>query len=252
VTLPPWIVPPSAFGFLNSQPLGRINYGTDLARAAQSDPFAGDDIDNHFMRFLFHDGRTAALPGILGRFAVTVDPTCVFPFTHASALQVNLAMLAAAELDGVLYWDSPLQPQLLGLKRRRMERAAIATVDVRSPAPELRGDSLDMEFTLLYREALQETLGPWKDCVRRFASLETPDAAAAIVSELRAEAARATTGAADIHQELFGQAADSSPSGAALTGQLSVGPSLRALLAHSDADAHRPSRDAFLTLIEGG
>jgi hypothetical protein len=240
MSLTPESVPPSAFGFLNSQPLGRINYGTDMARAARSDPtaslFAHDDIGNHFMRFLFHDGRAATLPGFLGRFAATDESSCVFPFTHAAALQVNLAMLVAAELDGTLWWDSPLQSDMLRLKRRRIGPEAGATVDVPSPAPALGGDPLDVERTLRYREALQETLGPWKEALRRSASHGA--------AELQAEAARATSRAAPIHQELFGRAADPSP----LTGQLSVGMSPPDLLGARSASP----ANGFLTLVEMG
>ncbi|MEM9149564.1 MAG: hypothetical protein AAGB19_03820 [Cyanobacteria bacterium P01_F01_bin.3] len=143
-------VPTSAFEFLNSQPIGRINYGTAKAKAyfhqqflrfpnfendfldKTSGPFHEGYIgDEQWLRYLFHDSRIArrreryGLTDSMRRelYMQDVEISCVFPYTHGSSLAVNTALMLSNAEGLIPFTDSTLHHEMLSVKFSRVVKA---------------------------------------------------------------------------------------------------------------------------------
>ena len=189
-----------------------------------------------------------------------VEHTCIFPFTHASSLLVNQAILLASKFELILFCDSALHAQLLEVKRRRIEGLTSQRGEIQlfqhiampSLAPSISDsllDRLDIEKTLQYREHLQEALGPWKASLGALVTL-TPTANAnaemqsavsrLVETELVPLSRLASQQATAVYEKLFGSIAVSSSIRAGdleIAGDLYFGLSIPEILVSSSAEA---------------
>ena len=268
-------IPPAAFEFLNSQTYGRINYGTARAKAlfhkmymewpslrnekfeSSGSPFPTGSYEDQFFRFLFHDGLIARQMN--GDYE-DVEHTCIFPFTHASSLLVNQAILLASKFELIPFCDSALHAQLLEVKRRRIdvlasqrgENQLVQHTAMPSLAPSIPDsllDRLDIEKMLHYREHMQEALGPWRASLSGLITLtrttnvngEMQNAISRLVeTELIPLSRLASQHAIDVYKKLFGSIAESPSVGLGdmeIAGDLYSGLSVPEMLVSANEEA---------------
>jgi len=153
-------VPSSAFEFLNSQTLGRINYGTARAKAyfhhifldwpnlkdekwdkSGLGPFDIPRMGKYDMgewhRYLFHDGKIAREMNSYyikdkkkrEDYITASEFYCIFPFTHWSCLSTNTCILLSNVNNLILFTDSRLHNEMLAVKFKR----AVGNVEKNEP-----------------------------------------------------------------------------------------------------------------------
>jgi hypothetical protein len=187
-------IPPSAFGFLNSQTPARVTLSTEAAREffykgsvhppekktrLFQSPLDPSPEREKLTRYRFYDDKVAwaldtladtgpyvqeVRTGIhgtkeLAKLAPEREFSCTFPFTHGSSLALNEALLVADALDLIPFTDSVLHHQLLLLKyQRSLKNLSTLNPRVLSGIPPLHPEKLRRVAFTLFDTLIPEPL----------------------------------------------------------------------------------------------
>lgn len=187
-------IPPSAFGFLNSETPARATLSTEVAREFfQKDsvhprnektrlfqsPIDPSLEQEKRARYRFYDAKvdwalnTLSDPGPyvqgaptgihgteeLARLAPEREFSCTFPFTHGSSLALNEALLVADALDLIPFTDSVLHHQLLLVKyQRALKNLPMLKPQALSGIPRLHPEKLRRVALTLFDTLIPEHL----------------------------------------------------------------------------------------------